>query len=466
MIIISKVPRRRQGTRSQSKNSADSKPENKKRQGEDETPGADPPASSKAKTDTANECNNVKLQTDDPEAKKLNDARMRVMRHLTTETMRPEKGRVWMVSNPHTKVYTVGSILDEVINIGAEWVLGELNCDSNVDIDGIVVITANNVAEAMNLAKVQGADRFVSIDESSDSVLKSDKELIALAASSPATIDQGSSPVKAAAAALTKIKVEKRVGKKLDLSGITVDEKAVEALVQESAAAEEEKSGKHSLMVSATNIIRVKGKARVAGTIVLLDSDGSVFWAFKPQAVAMALMALLESAAVLAPLRPLVSSLYPVSMRRFANGQNIAKTVKGRKGGDFRVEQLVFFLDLTSDTMPEAKLQHLLADLHEVITSDVFKVAYMKVMREMPKLTNLGSSIERLGSGGGNPVWAAFRECDLKIDMPCPLSTYLLDDDIKAVMTNLTFENDPSRWTDEQCEEAYLEGKIPGALKP
>lgn len=376
---------------------------------------------------------------------------LKVMRHLTPETMAEKEGRVWMVSNPHKSVYTMSNKLQEVIDTGAEWLAEEVNRDSTINVDSITVVTCDSVPEAMSLAKVQGGGTYVPVNGSSTGP--------------PPGEDMGS-PIKAAATALTKIKVEKRVGKKLDLSGITVDDKAVEVLVQESTAAEEDKNGRHSLMVSCTNILRVNGKARVSGTIVLVDNDGTVFWAFKPQAVAMALMAIVESSAVLAPLRPLITSLYPAPMRRFANGQNIAKTVKGRKGGDFRVEQLVFFLDMTDEDSPEEKLQSLLGDLHEVITSDVFiKQAYMKVMKELPKLTNLGASIERLGSGGGNPVWSTFRECNLKIDMPCPLSTYLLDDDIKAVMTNLTFENDWTLWNEEQCCIAFLDGKLPGAFK-
>lgn len=245
----------------------------------------------------------------------------------------------------------------------------------------------------------------------------------------------------------------------LDLSNVSVDDSAVKSMVEKRTEAEEDRESGFVFLVSGTGNYNTGGTTRAVGAITIVDASGNVLWAFKAQAVALAFAVIVNSSPKLAHLRELVDSLQAVSMRRHVNGNNVPKTVKGKKGGEFNIDILTFQVDITDSVVnADYVLAKMLNGLHQIITSPHFKNAYIKCMKEMPKLEKLASAINQ----DNNPVWATISRCDVSMDIPAPLSQYLMDDTILYLMKYLTNKDTPSEWTTDERRHAYLNGSVPG----
>lgn len=267
------------------------------------------------------------------------------------------------------------------------------------------------------------------------------------------------SPATAAASTLSSMMLGSDVA--LDLSNISVDDSAVKSMVQKTTEAEEDREGGFVFLVSGTGTYNVTGTTRAAGAMTIVDASGNVLWAFKAQAVALALAVIVNSAPSLAHLREFVDSLQAVSMRRHVNGNNVPKTVKGKKGGEFNIDILSFQVDLTGSVVnTDLVLARICNGLHQIITSKHFKNAYIKCMKEMPKLEKLASTIEQ----DNNPVWATISRCNISMDMPAPLSQYLMDDAILYLMKYVTKKETPTEWSTDDRRLAFLNGSVPGTL--
>ena len=453
-----------------------------------------------------------------------NAAVLKAQRFLTPGTMEAVKGRVWMVAND--KVFTISDKLSLITELAAQWIESCIAPDNPVDADSIYITACDNVEEAMSLAKLQGADRCVTIDKAalaaSPGVVVPPGGLVGdslggigtgknLSVSQQAAGSTGSgilvsapvmkvisspsehhevtslkagagvhqavvqrnpygvaspsrssstpdTPSKVAAAAVSAMKVS--TGEKLDLSGISVDDGFVKNLVRQRMEETAETSGGgFLLLVSGSGVVTCNGKARFVGCFAVVDeSDGSVLWAFKAQAVALTFLVLSDSAPQLRDLRAVSETMHPTPIRRYENGSNIPKTVKGKKGGEFPVEAVAFFADLTGKVhAPEEELGTIINKLNSVITSSDFKKVYLKCMKEIPKMAKLANSI----GSDDNPVWTSFKSCKLEVKVPLPLSTYMMDAEISAAMSVLVDEGDQSCWTPEQRMIAYLDGKLP-----
>ena len=267
-------------------------------------------------------------------------------------------------------------------------------------------------------------------------------------------------PSKAAAAAFSSMALQPV--KKLDLSSVSVDDSLVKSMVEKSAENDEEKDSGFTFLVSGTGVYNASGSSRAGGCITLVDNAGNVFWAFKAQAVALALAVIVNSTSQLGHLRELVASFQSVPMRRHVNGGNTPKTVKGKKGGEFNIDILLFQIDVTGTLHgPDRDLSSRIQDLHQIMISTHFTDAYIKCMKEMPKLEKLAATIDK----ENNPVWMTFAKCNLTVDMPAPLSQYLMDDEIRYIMKYVTKKEDkPSTWTEDERHLAYLNGRLPGTL--
>ena len=177
----------------------------------------------------------------------------------------------------------------------------------------------------------------------------------------------------------------------------------------------------------------------------------------------MAMMVLSDSALPqLSDFCEVSRTMHATPIRRFENGSNIAKTVKGKKGGEFPVEAVAFFASLSGKIQtPEDELGSLIKKMHSIITCPNFKNVYVRCMKEIPKMAKLGNKI----GSDDNPVWASFSRCSLEVKMPVPLSTHMMDDEICAAMDVLVGESDPSSWSPEQCAIAYMNGALPTVVK-
>lgn len=444
-----------------------------------------------------------------------NAAVLKAQRFLTAETMEALKGRVWMVTND--KIFTISDDLSLISELAAQWIESCIAPDNPVDVDSIYITACDGVREAMALAKLQGADRYVVIDNaavaSSPGVASHSEQLMPEAATmhfspssvkcvasssvmkafpsptssplrvptvgvrqevavqrnpyglvSPSQASSGANapdtPSKAAAAAVSAMKLSS--GTKLDLSGISVDDAFVKNLVRQRMEESSESQGSgFQLLVSGSGVVKWNGKARFVGCFAVADeSDGSVLWAFKAQAVALTFLVFSDSAPQLHDLRTVSGTMHATPIRRYENGSNIPKTVKGKKGGEFPVEAVAFFIDLSDKLRtPEEELGAVISKLHSVITNTDFKTVYLKCMKEIPKMAKLANSI----SSDDNPVWGSFKNCKLEVKMPLPLSTYMMDAEIGAAMAMLVDEGDQMKWTPEQRLIAYLDGKLPSS---
>lgn len=261
---------------------------------------------------------------------------------------------------------------------------------------------------------------------------------------------------------------------KFDLKNATVDISMVQEMVEQQAKRQQELSDggpNHFFFVSCSGVHIKDGRVGATGTFDLVNATNKPYWQYKPAAIPVAFNAACFSVDELAHLRQVSETLHTVVCRRHPHGKNSPKkTTPNSQGRTYNVETIAFYVDLTPfvkgvsfkdmESVAEAKLVEILGDLHQVFVSNLFKQALEKSMQSNPRTERFYTNTVCKGTNKED-FMVTIRNSKLKVDMPAPLSTHLMDDDIMAAMQMLTGTNDTSLWTDAEREMAFEGGNLP-----
>ena len=88
------------------------------------------------------------------------------------------------------------------------------------------------------------------------------------------------------------------------------------------------------------------------------------------------------------------------------------------------------------------------------------RTTYVNCMRSDRRTAKLAKRIE----APDHSTWASYANCRLVKDHPTPLDKFLLDVDVKALMTGLTGKSDPGAWSDQERKLAFRNGIVPATL--
>jgi hypothetical protein len=220
-----------------------------------------------------------------------------------------------------------------------------------------------------------------------------------------------------------------------------------------------------NLVISGTGPVQVDGNGnqwKAAGVILMMDKSGKQNWTFKAGPFISTLVLVATHVGTCAQLVPYSTSMRSVQKRRDDFGANIGESVKGSKGGEFPVEIIYYCVDISGKIRdPMSEFGSLNSDIHEVITSELFRKTYLDCMREDPKTAKLAERIK----DDSHSTWRCYKTCHLLTDYPAPLNKYLLDADVKQAIADLTGKTDAGTWSESERRIAFHNGVIPGTYQ-
>lgn len=262
--------------------------------------------------------------------------------------------------------------------------------------------------------------------------------------------------------------------KKFDLRNATIDVSMVQEMVDQQAKLKQQAADggpNHIFHVSGTGIHVKDGRIGATGIIDLVNANNKQYWTYKPAAIPVAFTAACFSVEELSHLRQFAETLHTVVCRRHPHGKSVPKkTPANAQGRSYNIEAVAFYVDLTPfvqgvsleevESCATEKLAELIGDVHQVFISTLFKQALEKSMETNPRTEQFFKKTVCKDSNL-TELHSTIRQSKLKIDMPAPLSKFLLDEDIVAAMQTITFTDSPSDWTEEERKLAYKDGNIP-----
>ena len=382
--------------------------------------------------------------------------------------------RVFSVVDTSSKRYTVDACYDMVHAVATAFAM-EARASGVQDWADVTVVVHDNKAEAMEAVYACGATVFVPCVGKDDAVLvtattpatpvvgggggsvavagKSDDSKPSAAAGAPNAPPgahlTGSSPA---------VSPSKQLG--LDNLDIKVGREVVQKYKNAKEARGDAANG-YKLAFHLSGVVKSSsGKARVVGTMDLVDKRGNSYWILKPDVLIDTLQALTENSH-LSALSDFAKSAVEVPLRDIPNGADVGKLSYSKTGSAFPVTTTMFSLDVSEKVRPpEDETLSLVQMVHEVVTSKIFKEVYTDMMvNGGGRWGKLGGQIQQ----DNHVCWSIFKNCDLHVVNPSPLNTTLMDNEVKKAMSFLTGGVPAASWAADPLlsKVAYKGGSIP-----
>lgn len=372
--------------------------------------------------------------------------------------------------------YTVNSCFDYVRGIACEWAMEKLKLGDD-DWRKVVISICENDSCAHIVARDAGATHFVACKNTDDiiqitSLGKPASGPQAVEASSLSSFKSGV-PINGDSGVFIKqekgveeppssdIVASKSLG--LDEMDFKISKESIKSIAKarESVSSARSDLLSYRLAFHLTPIINVSGRAKVAGVIGLFDKRNEPFWVYKPEIVSDTFQVLVQTHPGLSHMTDFISGLSTAHQRDIPCGANLGKMVVNKKGQAYPVHVNMFTLDLSEKIRDQhEELKSLVQNFHEAFTSRFYKEAYIEMMLVNRRFENLGRLVDK----PTNHAWTTFRDCQLEVNESTPLNTFLLDDDIKSIMGNLTGGKPTNEWTSELRSVAFKNGIIPGGF--
>lgn len=162
--------------------------------------------------------------------------------------------------------------------------------------------------------------------------------------------------------------------------------------------------------------------------------SGADCWCIKPNFVIDAIRATRVVYPNIKWSEPYVNTLREYPLREVSHGPNVALTRTTRNGGQFETRVLAGFVPVNEYKATVAGIGEQLSDYFR---SDVFKRAYLMVVKDSMKESNMslrGEGMYGIIKNDNYFVWGALRDHRLVIEYDVPLDTFFLDNAIEEML--------------------------------